>query len=470
MGAHARLPVYIHHMSGSLDETIAAVSTAPGRAGTAVVRISGADAVVIAAALGVEGLEPRVATFARVRHPDGTPLHRAVVTWFQGPASFTGEDVVEISSHGGGLVPSLILDAACSAGARPAMAGEFTRRAYLNGKLDLVQVEATQDLIEASSQAAHAAALFQLDGALSRRVEELRSAAVDLRALLAYEIDFPEEDDGPVPRTRIEQATVDLRTRMAEMLRNAPEGARLRDGVLTVFAGAPNSGKSSMFNSLLGSQRAIVTAVPGTTRDAIEADTSIDGYPFRFVDTAGVRNDAEHIERIGIEVARRYLAHADVVLLCVEAGREWSHEDRALADEAAGFGASVVVLRTKADLCRSDAVRSPGERGASAAELPVSAVTGEGVVELRARLMEISFGGLNESAEPALVTRARHLRALERADEAVAEFQGALAGGLPAEIADTHLADATLMLEEIVGVTDVEDLLEAIFASFCVGK
>jgi tRNA modification GTPase len=449
-------------MSGSLDETIAAPSTAPGRAGTAVVRISGPDAVAIAAALGIEALEPRVATFARVRHPDGTPLDRAVVTWFRGPASFTGEDVVEVSSHGGSLVPSLILDAASAAGARPAMPGEFTRRAYLNGKLDLVQVEATQDLIEAGSRAAHAAALFQLDGALSRRVEELRSTAVDLRALLAYEIDFPEEDDGPVPRTRIEQATEDLRNRIAEMLRNAPEGARLRDGVLTVFAGAPNSGKSSLFNSLLGSQRAIVTEIPGTTRDAIEADTSIDGYPFRLVDTAGVRPDAEEIERIGMEVARRYLAHADVVLLCVEAGRQWTREDRALAEEAAGFGARVVVLRTKADLCRPTEV--------SAGELPVSATTGEGVPELRTRLMEISFGGLRGSDEPALVTRARHLRALQRADEAVVEFQTALANGFPAEIAETHLADATLILEEIIGVTDVENLLEAIFASFCVGK
>ncbi|MFV1986355.1 MAG: tRNA uridine-5-carboxymethylaminomethyl(34) synthesis GTPase MnmE [Gemmatimonadota bacterium] len=465
-------------MSGSLDETIAAVSTAPGRAGTAVVRVSGPDAVAVAVAMGVTGLQPRVATFARVRHPDGTPLDHAIVTWFAAPASYTGEDVVEISSHGGGLVPNLILDAACAAGARPATAGEFTRRAYLNGKLDLVQVEATQDLIEASSPAAHAAALFQLDGALSRRVEGLRSATLDLRALLAYEIDFPEEDDGPVPRSRIEQAAEDVRVRIAEMLRNAPEGARLRDGVLTVFAGAPNAGKSSIFNSLLGSQRAIVTDTPGTTRDAIEADTSIEGYPFRLVDTAGVRPDAQDIERLGIEVARRYLAHADVVLLCIEAGREWSPQEKALAEEAEGFGATVVVLRTRADLTVAGPDSGGSREGGSdtvetedlAAELPVSSVTGAGLEELRALLVKISFCGLQESAEPALVTRARHLRALEEADRSVREFQAAVSSGLPAEISETHLADATLALEEIIGVTDVEDLLGAIFDSFCVGK
>ncbi|MDH3732633.1 MAG: tRNA uridine-5-carboxymethylaminomethyl(34) synthesis GTPase MnmE [Gemmatimonadota bacterium] len=450
-------------MAAHLDDTIAAISTAPGRAGTALIRISGSHALAVAEAMGVVGLEPRRATTAPVRHPDGRRLDRAVVTHYAAPASYTGEDVVEISSHGGVLVPELILDAACAAGARLAMAGEFTRRAYLNGKLDLVQVEATQDLIEATSPAHHAAALFQLDGALSRRVEELRAAVVELRALLAYDIDFPEEDDGPVPRARIQAAASEVRTRIRQMLSLAPEGERLRDGVVVVLAGAPNAGKSSIFNSLLGSQRAIVTEIPGTTRDAIEADTSIEGFPFRLVDTAGVRPDAEHIERLGIEVARRYLASADAVLLCVEMGREWTDEERALAAEVGASGADLIVLRTKTDLTGEGVVCPEGE-------LRVSARTGLGIEALRDRLAESGFGGLRRRAEPALVTRARQARALERAAAFVSEFEEAIENGLPAEIADTHLADATLSLEEIVGATDVEDILAAIFETFCVGK
>jgi tRNA modification GTPase len=450
-------------MTGSLDDTIAAVSTAPGRAATALVRISGRDAVAVADALGASDLEPRRATVVWIRNAAGAVLDRAVVTLFVGPASFTGEDVVEISAHGGSLVPGLIVDAACVAGARQAMRGEFTRRAYLNGKLDLVQVEATQDLIEANSPALHAAALFQLDGALSRRVERLRCAVLELRALLAYDIDFPEEDDGPISRERIDVGAGALRAQLADMVRGAPEGQRLRDGVMAVLAGAPNAGKSSLFNSLLGSQRAIVTGTPGTTRDAIEADTTVEGFPFRIVDTAGVRADAEEIERMGVEVARRYLAGADIVLLCIEAGRPWSQPEIDLAAETSQLGGTLVVVRTKADIAE------PGGE-AAAGEILVSAVTGAGVSELRERLVRTSFGVLRESGEPALITRSRHLRALELADRELAACVAGLMSGLPAEIADTHLSAAAFALEEIIGVTEVEDLLGAIFESFCVGK
>lgn len=453
-------------MSAQLEDTIAAISTAPGRSGTALVRVSGPRAEQIGRSLGCADLAPRCSALRSVTHPDGTQLDRAIATIFPGPRSFTGEDVIEISCHGGLLVPNLILDAACAAGARVAAPGEFTRRAYLNGKLDLVQVEATQDLIEARSPARHAAALFQLEGALSRRIEELRSATIELRALLAYDIDFPEEDDGPVPSSRIDRAASELRRSIADLVAHAPEGERLRDGVLVVLAGAPNAGKSSVFNSLLGSQRAIVTDVPGTTRDAIEAEITIEGYPFRLVDTAGVRAEAEEVERIGIEVARRYLGHADVVLLCVEAGRGLTSEEEALAVEAASLGADVLTLRTKSDRLDGEAgLPTEGE-----SQLRISVVDGQGLVELRERLAESWFGGLRHAAEPALVTRARQTRSLERADSYVADFEKALADGLPPEIAETHLAAATLALEEIVGMTDVEDILGAIFESFCVGK
>jgi len=453
------------------EDTIAAIATARGRSGTALVRISGPAAPAVAATLCGPELPSRSPTLTLVRHPDGTRVDRALVTLFPAPASFTGEDVLEISCHGGALVPALVLDAACAAGARVAESGEFTRRAYLNGKLDLVQVEATLDLIDANSPAHHHAALFQLEGGLSRRIDALRTGLLELRATLAYEIDFPEEDDGPISRERTLAKAADLRTQIVALLRHAPEGERLREGVLTVLAGAPNSGKSSIFNSLLGSQRAIVTETPGTTRDAIEATTSIDGYPFRLVDTAGVRADAGHVERLGMEVARRYLAHADIVLLCIEAGRRWREEEATLEREATRSGATVVAVRTKSDLMRSGS-GEPGKVGSESgcATCTVSAHSGAGMPELRDTLAGLSFGGLRDSAEPALVTRARHARALERAAAEIAAFGRVFGAGQPAEIAETHLVDATLALEEIVGVTDVEDVLGTIFASFCVGK
>jgi len=454
------------------DDTIAAISTPRGRSGTALVRISGPGAVAVAAAVCAAELPPRSPQVTVVRHPDGTGLDRALVCRFPAPASFTGEDVVEISCHGGDLVPALVLDAVCAAGARVAEPGEFTRRAYLNGKLDLVQVEATLDLIDANSAAHHHAALFQLEGGLSSRIDSLRAALLQLRATLAYEIDFPEEDDGPIPREWTLEVAAELRERIGGLLLHAPEGERLREGVLTVLAGSPNSGKSSLFNSLLGSQRAIVTEVPGTTRDAIEAHTSIDGFPFRLVDTAGVRSGAGTVERMGIEVAKRYLDHADVVLLCMEAGRAWRADEEELARDAARSGAAVVAVRTKSDLNpeeRPGVVPAPVSEAVAAA-CSVSSRTGDGVPLLRDTLTRLSFGGLRNAGEPALVTRARHARALRRADDEIAAFEQSFRAAQPAEIAETHLVDATLALEEIVGITDVEDVLGAIFASFCVGK
>ena len=453
-----------------MDDTISAIATAPGRSGTALVRVSGPQALDVARTLGAPGLEARRATLVDLRRPGGETIDRVLVTFFPRPASFTGEDTVEISSHGGLLVPHLVHDATVEAGARPALAGEFTRRAFLNGKLDLIQVEATQDLIEAASPASHRAAVYQLEGALSARIEALRAGLLELRALLAYDIDFPEEDDGPVPIERIEGSAGVCRAGIEALLEHAPEGERLHAGVTAVLAGAPNAGKSSIFNNLLGSQRAIVTEEPGTTRDAIEADTTIGGFPFRLVDTAGVRSDPGSIERIGIEVARRYLGDAEVVLLCIEAGRGWSGEERTLAEAAAADGAEVVVLRTKADLLGEAERRPPARDRTEWRELAVSVVSGEGVPELRELLVERCFGGLRRSGSPALVTRARQSRGLRTALAAVREFSDALATGHPAEIAETHLADATIALEELIGVTDVEELLGAIFESFCVGK
>jgi tRNA modification GTPase len=391
-----------------------------------------------------------------------------VAVRFSGPASYTGEDMLEISCHGGSLAPQLVLEAVCAAGARLAEPGEFTRRAFLSGKMDLMQAEATLDLIEARSPAMHRAALFQLDRGLSRRIEELREELLNLQGLIAYDIDFPEEDDGPIPAARIEEAASRLVSGLERMLELAPEGELLRDGALTVIAGRPNAGKSSVFNALLGFSRAIVTEEPGTTRDAIEALISLDGYPFRLVDTAGLRDDAGRIEGMGIEVARNYLQRADLVLLCVEAERVPGADEAAFVHELTEENNSrVLILRTKADVCLGEA---SGLVTGSMPELPVSAVTGDGLPGVRAALLERVYAGIRADEETPVVTRARHIERLSRAQADMVAFQDARRRGLPAEIAGTHVQDATLALEDLLGAVSTEDVLDRVFSAFCVGK
>ena len=368
---------------------------------------------------------------------------------FPGPHSYTGDDLVEISTHGGFVVPAAALAALVAAGARPAEAGEFTRRAVLNGKMDLLQAEATADLIDAGSPAQRRRALHQLERGLSDRLAGLRAEILELEALIAYDIDFPEEDEGPVSPERVRAAWEVVRGRVGNLLQTAPEGERLREGALLVIAGPPNAGKSSLFNALLGSERAIVTEIPGTTRDAIEAHAVIEGFPFRLVDTAGLRDADERIEKLGIEVSKKYLSAADLVLYCEE------RDDPARDAFLARVNAPVVVVRTKADL---------GGAG-------VSVVTGAGLAELRRRLAEVAFGQLLAlgDVEP-VVTRARHRAALERALAELDAFWAARTGGVDAAASATHLRGAVTALDDLIGAVTPEDVLDRVFAAFCVGK
>lgn len=368
---------------------------------------------------------------------------------FPAPHSYTGDDLVEISTHGGLVVPAASLAALVAAGARPAAPGEFTRRAVLNGKMDLLQAEATADLIDAGSPAQRRRALLQLERGLSDRLSALRAEILELEALIAYDIDFPEEDDGPVSATTVRRAWCVVRDRVADLLKTAPEGERLREGALLVIAGRPNAGKSSLFNALLGTERAIVTEMPGTTRDAIEAHAVIEGFPFRIVDTAGLRDSDERIERLGIEVSRKYLAAADLILFCEE------RDDPARAEFLAQARAPVVVVRTKADLS--------GEG--------VSVVTGRGLAELRQQLAQVAFGRLLAlgDVEP-VVTRARHRAALERAVVELDSFWGARESGVDAAAAATHLRAAVAALDDLIGAVTPDDVLDRVFAAFCVGK
>ncbi len=467
-------------------DTIAAIATPPGRGALALLRVSGAGALAVLRRLApalADAPEPRRQRLLALRHPEtGELLDRALVTWFSAPGSYTGEDTVEITTHGGVLTPQLVLDALLASGARAAEPGEFTRRAYLNGKLDLLQAEAVLDLIDGRSRALHRAAVHQMERGLSRRVAELRDAVVGTEALIAYSIDFPEEDEPPVPPERVHASAADLLRRLDALLATAPEGELLRDGALTVLAGRPNSGKSSLFNALLGVERAIVTDVPGTTRDALEASVTLDGYPFRLVDTAGLRETADRVEEIGIEVARRYLAAADLVLFCVEAGREMDEDERKFIGEI--DRARVIIIRTKADLHRAapdadpvDDTRSTfiasSDAGAvdDVRSIRVTAAEGAGLTELRDALLAMAFGGiLGEPGEAPLVTRARHARALRAARDEVAAFADALDSDVPMELAATHLRAAAGARADRIGAVSVDDVLDRVFGQFCVGK
>jgi tRNA modification GTPase len=404
-------------------------------------------------------VRPRTVHLAAIVHPeDGRVIDRGLVTLFEGPESYTGEDVVEVSIHGGAVVPVLVLDALIAAGARQALPGEFTRRAVANGKMDLLQAEAVADLVDARSQLAHRVAVGQLEGGLSQRARELRESILDLEAMIAYDIDFPEEDQGTVERHRVDILLGKTIAALDALLGTADTGEMIRDGALVVIGGAPNAGKSSLFNALVGRQRAIVTDIPGTTRDAIEAAIELRGWPVRLVDTAGLRESTDVVERLGIEIAERYLTDADVVVVCAEAGAVLE----SLRDRIRPLTtAPVLLVQTKSDLRHVRIV----------AATSVSAVTGEGLEALAKEIsqtLERRFGAIREAP---MLTRARHREGVRAARHELDAFRAAWErGDPPSSVAAVHLRQAAHHLAELIGSVDVEDVLGRVFSSFCVGK
>lgn len=444
--------------------TIAAIGTAPGRGALAIVRLSGPDVSMIAKRLLRPFPQvPRHATRARVVDPnDGSLLDDVVVTRFVAPATFTGEDLLEITTHGGYRAPMSVLTAAIQAGARQAEPGEFTRRAVLNGKLDLLQAEAIGDLIEARSSAAQRLALHQLDGGLSERVLALRQRILQVEALLAYEIDFPEEDDGPIPREHITLATRAALDDVRRLVATAELGAMIHNGALVVLAGAPNAGKSSLFNALLGEARAIVTEIPGTTRDAIEAVFDRPRWPLRLVDTAGLRDATDALEQLGIDTSARYLSRATLVLAC---GESSDRIDSVTRHVRAYTDAPILGVLTKVDLV--------AERSNLDHVIAVSARSGEGLGTLLDAIDErlAAQHGTPTSDDAPGLTRARHRAAATTAVRELEAFDEALAThALPMSIAAIHVRHAADALGELIGVVHTDDVLDVVFQQFCVGK
>lgn len=441
-------------------DTIAAVATPAGRGALAIVRVSGPGVRELARRLlDPPPATPRHATHCVVRD-GGEAIDDVVATLFVAPHSFTGEDLLELGTHGGLVTPAAVLAAVLRAGAREAERGEFTRRAVLNGKLDLLQAEAIGDLIDARSSAAQRAALRQLDGGLSRRIAALRQRVLDLEALLAYDIDFPEEDDGPISRDRIHEVASELRTALDALLATAEQGTLVHEGALVVLAGAPNVGKSSLFNALLGEARAIVTDVPGTTRDAIEAVLDLPAWPLRLVDTAGLHETTDVVERLGIETSSRYLGQAALVLACGDSAGSLVAADSAVRQRT---DAPIVTVRTKGDLVTNDHEK---------ADIVVSAQTGAGLRDLL-QLVERRLSERHGDPTPDApgLTRARHQRAVAIAAAELRAFDGAWReGALPASVAAIHVRAAADALGELIGAVRVDDVLDAVFRRFCVGK
>ncbi len=441
--------------------TIVAMATAPGRGALATLRVSGPGVRSLTAAL----LDPvpaaaRYATHTTVRDASGSAIDDVIATIFYSPHSFTGEDLLEISTHGGLVVPAAVLAAAIHAGAREAEPGEFTRRAVLNGKLDLLQAEAIGDLIDARSSAAHRVALRQLDGGLSQRISAFRGQLLTLEAQLAYDIDFPEEDDGPISRDRIISSAEDIQSALKALLVTGEAGALVHEGALVVLAGAPNVGKSSLFNALLGEARAIVTELPGTTRDAIEAVLDLPGWPLRLVDTAGLRETADPIEQLGMETASRYLSRAAIVLACIDLAAAPGIE----TELRVHTGAPIITVATKSDLASNGAARS--------ADVAVSAHTGQGIRQLL-ELIEMRLAASRGAPifDAPILTRTRHRVAVETASREMRLFVQAWRDDLlPASVAATHVRAAGEALSELIGVVHVDDVLDVVFKSFCVGK
>jgi tRNA modification GTPase len=442
-------------------DTIAAVATAPGRAGIGVVRISGHDLKPFTEALAGRALAPRRAVLTAYRDAAGAPIDEGIALYFQAPRSYTGEDVLEIQAHGGPVVLRLLLQRCLELGARIAEPGEFTRRAFLNGKLDLAQAEGVADLIDAATAEAARCAVRSLQGEFSRRIHALSASLVELRTLVEATLDFPDEDVDTVDDEAVSRQVQQLRAAVQTLLERATQGSLLREGIHVALAGRPNVGKSSLLNQLAGEEIAIVTDIPGTTRDLVRQVVDVQGIPTRIIDTAGLREARDPVERIGVARAWQAIAEADVVVMLVDAAGGVSPADTAIIDRVPARVPRVRVMNKIDLLGRAASLEIQG------AETVVwlSAKTGEGISLLRDALVKaIGWEGRSDSV---FIARERHLSALRGTAENLHAAQDRVA---TLDLCAEHLRLAHACLCSITGEFTADDLLGEIFGRFCIGK
>ena len=455
-------------------DTIAAISTPPGPGAIGILRLSGPQAVFVAEKcfkpLGPKGLRehaPRALVYGDLLDSGGQPIDRVLCTYSLGPSSYTGEDTAEFQCHGSPMVLALGLEALFAAGARQARAGEFTRRAFLNGRLDLAQAEAVGDLLSAQSREGARHAAGQLSGALSKKIRDIYSALVDVIAHFHAVLDYPDEDIDPFRMEELDEALSHQEGELAALLATCGRGKLLREGVPCAIVGRPNAGKSSLLNAMLGWDRAIVTDIPGTTRDTVEERCELGGVPLRLIDTAGLRETDDPVEKLGVERSRRAMEEAGLIFAVVDMSADLTEEDREMLRAVEETGKPWIFVVSKRDLVKNS--RSIGLAGGETPSVEVSALTGEGLDRLGKLVAELFP---KEDAVPygQLLTNARQEEAAGRAREAVRRAREALTAGFTPDALLTDVEEALSALGELTGQSVREDVTDRIFAKFCVGK
>jgi tRNA modification GTPase len=453
-----------------LRDTIAAISTPMGEGGIGIVRVSGPASLPIAESIfrgkSNGGLKSHRFSYGTVVAPEnGEVIDEAMIVFMKGPNSYTREDVVEIQCHGGTLVVSRILSLVTSKGARLAQPGEFTKRAFLNGRIDLVQAEAIMDVIASRTEASLALAQHQREGLLSQRISVIKDRILYALAYIEALIDFPEEDVDVAVETDVLGRVEPALSELSALIEGFDEGRVLRDGVSVVIAGKPNVGKSSILNTLLKEKRAIVTAVPGTTRDLIEEVVNINGLPVKLLDTAGIRESEDQVEQEGVRLTLDRIPKADLVLFVVDGSRPFAEEDRAILDAIGSK--TFLVIRNKSDL--PQAVELPDDLVAPS--VAISTVTGAGILELRDAVSNaFMHGKAIDGREFVAVSKARHRDALLNARQSLERFMENLHAGVNMELLPIDLRDALDAVGDVTGETTADDVLDRIFSSFCIGK
>ncbi len=456
------------------NDTIAAISTPSGSGAIGILRLSGRSAISAAEKcfkpLGSKGLRdhpPRALVYGDLLDSGGQPIDRVLCTYSLGPSSYTGEDTAEFQCHGSPMVLALGLEALFAAGARQARAGEFTRRAFLNGRLDLAQAEAVGDLLSAQSREGARHAAGQLSGALSKKIGDIYSALVDVMAHFHAVLDYPDEDINPFRMEELEVALANQEGALNALLATCGRGKLLREGLPCAIVGRPNAGKSSLLNAMLGWDRAIVTDIPGTTRDTVEERCELGGVPLRLIDTAGLRDTSDPVEKLGVERSRRAMEEAGLIFAVVDMSADLTEEDREMLQAVEETGRPWIFVAAKKDLVKNS--RSIGLAGGETPSVEVSALTGEGLDKLGKMVAELFP---KEDAVPygQLLTNARQEEAAGRAREAVRRAREALTAGFTPDALLTDVEEALSALGELTGQSVREDVTDRIFAKFCVGK
>ncbi len=454
-----------------MNDTIVAIATPPGVGAIGIIRLSGPQALAIATALfrfsnaKVSSLRPRFVHYGKLHDNQGQFLDEALVVFMPGPHSFTGEDVVELHCHGGGMVLGAVLEACVAQGARLAEAGEFSKRAFMTGRMDLTQAEAIMELINAPSKVAMGLAGTKLAGHLAQRIMDLRSMLEEVRVQLCVAVDFPEDEVECLPDDQLSQRLLEIQETMAGLMANHERAKYWRDGALVVLAGQVNAGKSSLMNAILGIERAIVTEIPGTTRDYLEESIIIDGLPVRLVDTAGLRASFDAVEQMGIERSRDFMRRADLVLLLIDADLGPGAEDEDLALECD----HLLVVANKMDLVQEDPLWLQQEAWVGRTVEKISAKYGQGVSSLLATMSTIITQGVHPESH-ALAPNLRQQDALGRALSELKLMHKELSQKTPYDVLAVHLDMACAILGEITGEITSEAVLQAVFNDFCIGK